>query len=110
MATATVTRLEYSLEHVHSPQDLRDARTRALDALETTIHSHLDAGKIVREIFGTTHIDWTRDGSPNGFPVHPSPEYVTGHLLARFQGFGTTLQFLPDDRPRCGDPIAPKIV
>lgn len=107
MATATVTRLEYSLEHVHSPQDLRDARTRALDALESTIQSHLDAGLIVREVWNNWHTDWTREGSAH---TTFAGSEVTRHLLARFQGFGTTLQFLPDDRPRCGDPIAPNIV
>jgi hypothetical protein len=90
---APVTRLEYNLENVRTPEELRAVRIRAVTALRLTVQSHLDAGLTIRECLGSHSADWTREGS-RGYRL-PTADAVSEHLLARFQGFGTTLQFLP---------------
>ncbi|MGA8762075.1 MAG: hypothetical protein WB562_04215 [Candidatus Sulfotelmatobacter sp.] len=99
----TVRHLDIPAQPYSSYEAYADAESRAQAALEQTIRQHLNDGNAIRESLADWHCDWTRDGSDC---IRCRGEEVVYHLVARFLAFGTTLQFLPDARPRCGN-LAP---
>ena len=88
----TVTHLDIPAVRYMSWEAYADARGAAVNALKLRIYRHLAAGYVISETLGSCRVDWSAEGSRGYKPVNV--EDTTHHLLCRFLGLGTALEFL----------------
>ena len=87
----TVTHLEIPAVRYMSWEAYADARGAAVNALKLRIYRHLSAGYVISETLGACRVDWSAEGSRGYRPANV--EETTHHLLCRFLGLGTSLEF-----------------